>query len=98
MKVKFLTMLLIILFIGCARIDSGTVSSKEFVPAHKETYTTYTKVGDIKIPQQHTRDVPDKWFITFQAVGEDDKTRTRTVQVSKHDYDQYQIGDWISLE
>jgi len=86
-----------LMVVGCSGITNGEVRSKEFVPEHQETYTTYIKVGEVNVPQHHVRTVPDQWFVTIGKENEDGKWKTRTYQISKQYYDQCQEGDWLDF-
>lgn len=80
---------------GCAaQINSGTVTAKQFVPAHTESNLTFT--GETWI--NHVTHHPDAWYITFEGKGEDDRHHKRTVSVSKRVYDHYKNGDWFSVK
>jgi len=85
---------MLFLMVGCARIDHGTVVSKDFVPAH-DTQEMYM-IDDVPIWQ--TEHHPDAWYITFGLKCEDEKYRTRTIWVTKEDHDRFKAGDWINLK
>ena len=101
--IKSKTLLIIIALLGmfmlsgCGpQINSGTVTSKNFIPEHEEDEPDMY-IGDVYIPGG-TYTVPDKWYVTFGRNDESDRWRTRTIQVTESEYDSYQEGDYIELE
>lgn len=68
-----------------ARINSGTVLSKEYVPSHVESSTRYDP--STKTYKSDSKTVPDQWLVTFYR-GE----KKRTVQVSNFAFDAIEKG------
>jgi hypothetical protein len=93
-KLIALFALIPILFLaGCAGISAGTVSSKQFVPEHKERYSTCVRVGKVPVCTPHTRTVSDKYYLHLQ-----DGDQTGKVSVSSDTYEMYEVGDWYDAD
>jgi hypothetical protein len=93
---KLLLFVWILSIAGCAaQITEGEVISKEFVPEHEITVPVYDLEFNFKGFETET--VPNKWYITFQKYGENDKLRARKVEVSQTMYNLHNVGDWISF-
>jgi len=64
---------------------------KRFIPAHTQTWTTYTtiKVGKSVVPiaHHHSRWVEDDWQIGYKVIYEDDSSEVVWESVSKEEYD-----------
>jgi len=86
--------LFLVLLVGCSPIiQKGHISGKNYIEAHTDSIDV--TVGEISVPI--TTYVPDKWFVTFKNKTEAGEV-SRTIQVSKEEYDRYQTGDWIELK
>lgn len=91
---KKIVLAIALLCFGCGPKE-GHVVSREFVPAHDDSYVTYNDYGSAEhpciIPQFHTDHVPDKWFITVTLDG----TNFGTWECSQWDYDNATNGAWF---
>lgn len=88
---KKLVLLLVLLLAGCARIESGRVIDKKFIPA-----TSYVSVGYDPIAGMPVSTVeydPDMWYITIENEIEG-RVVTRNIYVKKEVFDYYNEGDW----
>lgn len=80
-----------------SQITEGKVVDKKFVAAHTTTSTSYTKVGDVSIPNTHSTQHPDTYYIYLEGRGDSGKTRTRQVAIDRQSYMILQIGDELKL-
>ena len=95
--------LLFFVILGCGPvIKEGTITDKSYTAAHTSTYTTMEEFipdSGIYIPKEHTIHHPDRWSITFQKFNEEKNAfDTRTVEVSKQTYDEFENGKWIKFD
>ena len=96
---KLILLLALMLLPGCGPppITSGEVCDRNYSPAHDEDgldFDPFTKSLRVE-----TVRVPDRWSLTFKRI--DEKTgewRTRTISVSKEDYEKFPIGSIIHYE
>lgn len=93
---KFILLLMLLIFIACSKIKSGTVIHKEFVPAHSKTSTHYNAA--LKMMQTTTRNVPNKWFVTIRGKNSDGEYEIATHQVHKQDYEIANFGKEMNFE
>lgn len=92
-------LLFVLAFGGCSRISEGWVSSRQFVPAHdEEEMVVISEIDGFPIYGTETVHIPDKWFITFRRKTEDDKWKSRTVEVNKSIHDSCEVGDWVEFK
>lgn len=101
-RMKRLTILLFTLLLALSTccftacdddIQQGYVIAKEFKPAGRIMYTTYTFIysGKTVIPVPHYwyYSRPDRWSLTIE-----DGDKENTLWVEKDVYDSIAIGDW----
>lgn len=75
---------------GCSPISAGTITRKDFTPAHVNSWIWCHPVGKVTICQPMTTFVPDEW--TFQLVeGE----QTGWVDVTEDTFNRYEVGDFF---
>jgi len=87
-----------VLLVGCSPpITNGEVQSRQFIPEHRESNTTYMKVGQVSVPITNHYTVPDKWYVIIGKEDEDGKWKTRTYQVDQQTYDDNADGDWLDF-
>lgn len=80
---------------GCDCIESGKVVQKEYQPARH--WMTIVFVNKMAIPVWHH--IPPKWIVTIEGSYRDSKkVGKRDVYVSEGAYNNYKIGDTISLK
>lgn len=92
--VLLLVFVLMCLLTGCEQINSGTITGKRFSPRHMESSITLDFDGNPKVDSEM---VPDRWYVTFEKVDEDGGLKSRTISVSKQEYEVYKVGQWIAL-
>lgn len=101
MKKCFLVIFLFLTF-GCKEeINDGQITSIGFIPPHEKTYTytTMSYIGEVPITQVHTgyRWISDTtYYVTFMKIIKKD-TSFRKISVSKTDFNDYNVGDYIEL-
>lgn len=100
---KFIVFVAVVIFLlllcGCGMITSGEVTGKNFVPAHEKTTMVPTTDFDGNITLQSQTDwIPDRWYVTFEKVDEDNRLKSRTVSVDENVYENTKVGDWFALE
>lgn len=103
MKKKLFSILLVLMmalstccFAACDDdIQQGYVTVKEFKPAGRTMFVTYTYIytGKIMIPVPHYwyYSRPDRWSLTIK-----DGDKKNTFWVEKEVYDSVSIGDWYN--
>lgn len=67
----------------------GTIINKQIEPAY--SYITYTHTGYVNVPVTHYKEETYKFTIQKE---ENNKTKTRWIDVSEEDYNKYEIGDY----
>jgi len=80
-----------------SQITEGKVVDKKFVAAHTTTSTSYVDVGDVRIPQTHSTQHPDTYYIYLEGRGKSGKKRTRQVAIDRQSYMILEIGDELKL-
>jgi hypothetical protein len=98
MAVMLAFVLLCTLFVGCGRITSGEVYSKDYHPAYSKEVYRPIKIGDTTIPNWETKHYPERWSIDIRKMDEEtNEWKTRRVYVPKTTYDRLEIGDWYDV-
>ena len=87
-RILALVVLSILTLVGCGYL----VVDKQFIPEHIVEWTTYTKIGDIMVPQHHTRNVPNDWVVTIQCLNDDG--RTTSYSVDSTSFERIEIGEY----
>ena len=88
--------LAVVLLIGCEPYHPhGTITDKEFRPAHDETFLMprYDFFHEEWSLVEETIRVPDKWVVTVK-----DADRTSDVYVTKDRYDKVAVGELWGFE
>lgn len=67
----------------------GTIINKEIEPSH--SYITYVHTGTVNVPVTHYKEDTYKFEIQKE---ENNKLKTRWIEVSEEDYNKYEIGDY----
>jgi hypothetical protein len=97
---------------GCTSFTKGTVTVKEYTPAHIETFTerrskrVWAYDWDDEEYQWKTnwydvaveRQVPDTYTVTITGYDKDDKPQEAQFNVDKATFDQLAIGAWYDKE
>lgn len=89
-----ITFSLTILLVSCnTGIKKGTITHKEFVPAHTYTYTTTIIVGKVCVPQVNVMSMPDTYKIKIEKDQE-----KNTLEITETQWDNVTIGDFFAKE
>lgn len=93
---KFI-LILCLLIMGCGTpINDGIIISKTFEPEHTESTLTYDPITESWGTEYY--DVPDKWFVTFEKLNEQNKKVQRTIEISQATYDSLVIGKYYRVK
>ena len=93
------TLALCLLFlIGCGRITSGEVYSKDYHPAYDTEEYRPIRIGETTIPNWETVHHAQRWSVDIRKMDEEtSEWKTRRVYVQETTYNRLQIGDWYDV-